>query len=135
MASATSDGQRGVGGADADGVADPPRAGRWRRTMPSRAPERAAEQTEHGGLDQELAADQARRGAQGLAQADLADAFGDGHQHDVHDPDAADQQRDAGHPTQQDGQRLVDRGGGREQRLLRGDGEVGIGGRGDAVQG
>ena len=38
--------------------------------------------------------------AQGLFQADLPGPFCDGHQHDVHDADAAYQQGDAGDPDQ-----------------------------------
>ena len=40
--------------------------------------------------------------ADGHADADLAGAFGDRHEHDVHDADAADQQRDAGDAAEQD---------------------------------
>ena len=36
------------------------------------------------------------RGAERLADADLARALGDRHQHDVHDADAADEQRHRG---------------------------------------
>ena len=74
-------------------------------------------------------------GAQGLAEADLPDPFGDRDQHDVHDPDAADQQRDAGDAAEQDGEGPVHRGRGRDQRRLRCDGEVGVGRGGDVVQG
>src|SRR4029077_17872611 len=43
--------------------------------------------------------------ADGLANADLAGALGDGDQHDVHDADAADEQGDEGHDQQHDSQR------------------------------
>ena len=42
--------------------------------------------------------------ADGLAQADLARALGDRRQHHVHDADAADDERDAGHRAEQDGE-------------------------------
>src|SRR6185312_9641703 len=42
-------------------------------------------------------------GAHGHANANLARALGDRNQHDVHDPDAADEQRHAGDGTEQDG--------------------------------
>ena len=50
-----------------------------------------------------------------LAEADLSDSFGDRDQHDVHDPDAADQQRDGGDAAEQDGEGAVDRRRGRDQ--------------------
>ena len=96
------------------------RAGRGRHpSIPPTSPE-------HRGLDQELAADGPGRGPERLAQTDLTDPLGHRHQHDVHDADPADQQRDAGDAPEQDGERLVDRGGGADQRGLRRDGEVGI---------
>ena len=63
------------GGADADEHADG-----------------AAEQAEGDGLDQELQHDVAALRADGDADADLAGALGDAHEHDVHDADAADDQ-------------------------------------------
>ena len=80
---------------------------------PEQHAEGAADQAEHRRLDQELAPDDPWRRAERLAQADLPDALGDRDQHDVHDPDAADEERDAGDAAQQDGQRPVHRGGGR----------------------
>src|SRR6266498_1964408 len=61
---------------------------------------RAAEETQHHRLDQELEQNIAAPRAAGLTQADLAGALGHTHQHDVHDPDAADQQRDAADQAQ-----------------------------------
>src|SRR6185503_3429783 len=61
-------------------------------------PDQAEQPPEHGEdhrLHQELAQDVAAARAQGLAHADLADAFGDRHQHDVHDHDAAHDEADA----------------------------------------
>ena len=54
----------------------------------------------HGCLDQELLDDVAALRAQGAADADLAGALRDRRQHDVHDADAADQERDAGDRAQ-----------------------------------
>src|SRR2546426_11264359 len=42
---------------------------------------------ERDGLDQELRQHVTAPGADGLADADLPRPFGDGHEHDVHDPD------------------------------------------------
>ena len=56
---------------------------------PTTTPGDAAQQRQHHRLGQELAQDGAPGRADGLADADLAGAFGDGDQHDVHDPDAA----------------------------------------------
>src|SRR5664280_3298367 len=70
-------------------------------------PDQAAEDGQHGRLEQELADDVAASGADRLANADLARALRDAHQHDVHDPDAADEQRDRGDDTEQDGQGLA----------------------------
>ena len=39
--------------------------------------------------------------ADGHADADLARALGHAHEHDVHDPDAADEERDAGDRAEQ----------------------------------
>ncbi len=61
----------------------------------------AAEQAEHDGFDQELQQHVAAAGADGQAQADLARPLGDRHQHDVHDADAADEQRHAGDAREQ----------------------------------
>ena len=89
-----------------------------------RDPEEPAGEAEQRRLDEELPADEPRLGPEGLAQADLADPLRDRHQHDVHHPDAADQQRDDGDPAQHDGEGAVDRARRGEDRLLGGDGEV-----------
>ena len=48
------------------------------------------------GLDEKLEEDIPPAGADGHADADFARALGDADEHDVHDADAADQQRNAG---------------------------------------
>ncbi len=48
-------------------------------------------------------------GADGLADADFAGPLGDRYQHDVHDADAADEQRDAGDAAHDDRHRIQDR--------------------------
>ena len=53
----------------------------------------AADESDDGGFGQELAADVDGGGAQGFADTDLAGALGDGDQHDVHDADAAERER------------------------------------------
>ena len=61
----------------------------------------AAGQGQQDGLGQELGADLASGGAQGAAQPDLGAAFQDGDDHDVGDPDRADQQRDRAQAEEQ----------------------------------
>ena len=61
---------------------------------PEQDAERATRQTEDRRLDEELPTDEARGGAERLAQPDLPDPLGDRDQHDVHDADAAHQQGD-----------------------------------------
>ena len=75
-------------------------------STPSVRPMQAAEQADHQRLDDELHQDVVRPRADRLAQADLAGPLGDAHEHDVHDADAADQERDGGDGRQE----------GREQR-------------------
>ena len=58
--------------------------------------DQAAEEREGQGLDEELGEDVAAARADGLADADLARPLADRDQHDVHDPDAADDERDRG---------------------------------------
>ena len=63
--------------------------------------DRAAQHADHDRLDQELGQDVAPPRANRFADADLARALGDTHQHDVHDPDPADDKRNAGDGAQQ----------------------------------
>ena len=53
--------------------------------------DQAAEDGQDEGLDEELEQDVAVLGADRLADADLAGPLADRDQHDVHDPDAADE--------------------------------------------
>ena len=55
-----------------------------------------AQQADARGLDQKLQQDRAPLGADGLADADLARPLGHRDEHDVHDADAADEQRQPG---------------------------------------
>ena len=55
-------------------------------------------------FDEELSHDVAPLGAQRLAHSDLGRPFGDGHQHDVHDSDPSDEERDAGDSGKQRGE-------------------------------
>ena len=60
----------------------------------------AYESTEDGdksGLDEELHQDVLRGGTYGFADADFPRPFGDADQHDVHDPNAADNEGDDSH--------------------------------------
>src|SRR5581483_3860315 len=70
-------------------------------TDPDGHAEGAADEGQEDGLDQELGEDVAALGAEGLADADLPRPLGHGHQHDVHDADAADEEGDGGHRRQE----------------------------------
>ena len=72
---------------------------------PTMMPSKAAGQADRDGLDEELAHDVTAARADRHAQADLARALGHRQQRDVHDADAADQQRHRGHRRQQPGHR------------------------------
>ena len=82
---------------------------------PDEHADQAADQRQRQRLDEELAEDVPAPGAEGLADADLAGPLADRDQHDVHDPDPADDERDRGDPAEQQGQRAADRRGGLEQ--------------------
>ena len=56
--------------------------------------DQSAESGERHRFGEELPDDIAPTRANGFANADFAGALGDGHQHDVHDADAADEQAD-----------------------------------------
>ena len=64
--------------------------------MPRSDADQAAEDGQRDRLDQELRQDVAAARADRLADADLARPLADRHEHDVHDPDAADDERDRG---------------------------------------
>ena len=70
----------------------------------------------------------------GFAQPDLVRALGDRGQHDVHDPDPAHRQRDAGDAAQEDGQRVGHLRDRVEGLLLAGHREVIGAGRGVVAQ-
>src|SRR5664279_3692108 len=61
----------------------------------------AAGQREDQGLDEELGHDVSTSGADGLADADLTRPLANRDEHDVHDPDPADEQRDRGDARQE----------------------------------
>ena len=63
----------------------------------------AAHHALHHRLHEKLLQNGAPAGADGLADADLPGALGDGDQHDVHDADAAHQQGDGGDAAQHQG--------------------------------
>src|SRR5206468_9543347 len=73
---------------------------------PDRNADGASDQAEHHRLDQELPQHIPSSSADGEPQADLARAFGDGHQHDVHDADASHEQRHRRNRRQQRFHRL-----------------------------
>ncbi len=90
------------------------------RPMPSRPPNEA----DDDGLDEELQEDVLAARADGEPQADLAGALGDRDQHDVHDADAADEQRHAGDRRQQRRHRPRGFGADAGDLFLRADHEV-----------
>jgi hypothetical protein len=85
-------------------------------------------EAEDDGFEQELGLHVVGARAERHAQADLTGALGDANQHDVHDADAADDERNARHPCQQ----VAECGGGGflcgDDVLLGLDGEIGLGG-------
>ena len=87
-------------------------------TSPTRDAEHAAADREQHGLDEELAEDVGAPRAERLADADLARPLGDGDEHDVHDADPADEQRDRGDGGEQHREDVVARGGRLQQRGL-----------------
>ena len=54
-----------------------------------------ADDAQNEGFKEELEHDVAGAGADGFADADFASAFRDGNEHDVHDADTTDDERDA----------------------------------------
>src|SRR5438093_5846994 len=84
-------------------------------------------------LDQELHQDVAPPGADRLADADLAGAFRDGDQHDVHDPDAADDQGNAGDRAQHQGEDAGRLRGAVQHVLLAEDLKISLGGVRDVM--
>ena len=133
------------GDAEADGDGD--RAGlerrrprrrrrRWRRwpaspkTTPTRPPTRLSvtDSTRNWARMSRLARPDR------LADADLARPLADRHEHDVHDPDAADDERDRGDAGQHERERAAHRGGRLQQLRLVEDLEVVVVRDGQAVQ-
>ena len=76
----------------------------WLPTTPAATPSRPPKTRHEHGLDQELREDVAPPRADRLADADLARALGHRHEHDVHDADPADEQRDRGDRAEQRGE-------------------------------
>ena len=84
---------------------------RWRREGHEQAEEDAeetAQQADGDRFEQELGQDVSFESADGLADADLTGALGDADQHDVHDANAADKQRDGGDCAKESGKRAGD---------------------------
>src|SRR5262249_121769 len=90
-------------------------------------PQAAADARLHYRLDQKLQSDVAALGAQRAADADLARPLRHGRQHDVHDTDAADEQRDAGDENQQHLVATLGPSGLRQPVQRHGDGPVVLG--------
>jgi hypothetical protein len=86
----------------------------------------AACQGEQDRLCKELGADLALGGAEGAAQPDLLAAFQYRDDHDVGDPDRADQQRDRAEAEEQGVERAL--GVGQCGERVRGPGDIGLAG-------
>ena len=84
----------------------------------------AADRAERDRLDQELRENIATVRAHRHARPDFARPLGDAHQHDVHDPNAADDQRNDGNPGEQCCHRLGRRRGRRRNFFLVPDGKI-----------
>ena len=67
--------------------------------------EQSADAGKQDRLDEELAENVASSHPERFAHADLSGPFGHGDQHDVHDADSTDEQRDRGDCGEQDGER------------------------------
>src|SRR6185295_9967316 len=67
----------------------------------------SSKEGDHHRLGEKLAHDVALPGADGAADSDLTGALEHGRQHDVHNPDTADQQRDAGDTDHDERENLV----------------------------
>ena len=78
-----------------------------RRQQPEGHTGQRADQAHQHRLGDELRQDIALARPDRLAHADLARALGDADEHDVHDADATDQQRDRGNHEQEDLVRLL----------------------------
>ncbi len=85
------------------------RRGQRAYAVADREPHEPAEQAEHERFQQKLQQDVVALGADRLADADLACPLRDRHEHDVHDADAADEQRDAHDAGHDDRDRVQDR--------------------------
>ena len=124
----------GVGGQGAEDDADQDRGGeRCERTEPGDGDldvgedadadgdgeaddgaDEAAGEREEDGFGEELQADFAAGGAEGLADADFLDARLNVGEHGVHDADAGDDERDGGGQQEDDGEHVGDLAGGVE---------------------
>ena len=93
----------------------------------------SAEETQQYGFDQELLQDVLIGRADGLAQADLARALGNGDEHDVHDADASHDQRDGRDGRKEERENGRDASENGKDVRLGLDGEVILGGICDAV--
>ena len=95
-----------------------------RGAQPEHDADDAADRAQRDRFDQELQEDVASMRADGHAHADLARAFGHAHEHDVHDADAPDDERNAGDRAEQAGHDFGCGGRGFGDFLLVADGEV-----------
>ena len=64
--------------------------------------DQSSEDAENGRLSEELRENIAPGRTDGLADANFSRSLGNGHQHDVHDSDAADQKRNPGDAAQEE---------------------------------
>src|SRR5437867_4163641 len=124
------DADRDDHGAGGDDAAQPARLRDELHDLGDRPPEQdahdAAEAREGHRLDEELDHDVPPPCADGLADTDLARSLIHRHEHDVHDPDPADEQRDPADRAEQEREGREHRAGGGERVVLIRHGEVGV---------
>lgn len=92
--------------------------------------EEGAEETENEGFKEELEEDVHIGGADSFADADFVSTFGDGDEHDVHDSDAANDERDAGDEGEHTRDDLKQGTSGVGNGVAVRDGEIGVAGFG-----
>src|SRR5690606_7082497 len=105
-----------------------------RDRVTKRNADRAPDNRKQDTFDQELGQDIPRARADRLPQPDFARAFGHGYQHDIHDADAADQQRNAGDQPQHNGQQSGDLADGVQQIRLIDDRKILVAFKDNAVR-
>jgi len=74
-----------------------------RAEPPGEQADKASDKAKDSGLGEELEEDIASFGSDSLTDTDFSDSFGDRDEHDIHNTDTADNQRDTGDKTEEYG--------------------------------